>query len=277
MTSPGSRIAVSTWSVHKHLGLTYHNGPGALPSPEPQPTFGAGDIAFLDLPGELAKRGYFRAEICHFHLASQDAGYLAEVKAAFRAAGVVIQTLLIDDGDITNPSIRARDLAWIERFIATTGVLGAENARVIAGKQKPTAETLALSVTGLASLVPVAKDHGVRLVTENWFDLLATEKEVHHVLDAVGDGLGFLADMGNWHGSGKYAALRSVYSRAELSHTKCHFGDGLAMDRDDYGKCLEASVKAGYEGPHTLIFESPGEEWDGLAMEREFVLGYLGA
>jgi sugar phosphate isomerase/epimerase len=272
-----NRIAVSTWSVHNHLDVTYRNGPGDLPSCEPQPTSGAGDIAFLDLPGELAKRGYLRAEICHFHLARQDAGYLADVRDAFREAGVAIQTLLIDDGDITDPATRARDLAWIEGFIATAGALGAENVRVIAGKQKPTVQTLALAVSGLSGLVPVAKDHGVRLVTENWFDLLASEKEVHHVLDAVGDGLGFLADMGNWHGAAKYAALQSVYGRAELSHTKCHFGESMAMDAHDYGKCLEASVKAGYKGPHTLIFESPGEEWDGLAMERAFVLDYIGA
>lgn len=234
-------------------------------------------MAFLDLPRELAAREYFRAEICHFHLARRDAEYLAEVKDAFHKAGVVIQTLLIDDGDLTDPASRSRDLAWIEGFIATAGALGAENARVIAGKQKPTVQTLALAVTALAGLVPVAKDHGVRLVTENWFALLASEWEVHHLLDAVGDGLGFLADMGNWHGPGKYQALKSVYGRSELSHTKCQFGEGMAMDREDYGKCLEASVKAGYKGPHTLIFESPGEEWDGLAMERAFVLDYIGA
>lgn len=148
---------------------------------------------------------------------------------------------------------------------------------MIAGKQKPTAETLALAVSGLAELVPVARQHGVRLVTENWFALLGSAKEVHHVLDAVGEGLGFLADMGNWHGPSKYAEIEAVYGRAELSHTKCHFGASLAMDRDDYGKCLAASIAAGYQGPHTLIFESDGEEWQGLEMERDVVLRALGA
>lgn len=271
------RIAVSTWSLHKHLGITYRNGPADGPPSGPEATFGAGDIAFLELPRELAKRGYFRVEICHFHLASQDPAYLADVKAAFGQSGVTIQTLLIDDGDITDPATRERDLAWIRRFIATAGHLGADNARVIAGKQKPTADALALSVSGLSGLVPVARHNGVRLVTENWFDLLASAREVHHVLDQVGDGLGFLADMGNWHGPGKYAELQSVYGRAELSHSKCHFGANLAMDREDYGKCLEASVKAHYAGPHTLVFESDGEEWDGLAMERDAVRHYLAA
>ena len=46
-------------------------------TPEATPfakTGGLADVAGA-LPRELAKRGYFRAEICHFHLARQDAGY----------------------------------------------------------------------------------------------------------------------------------------------------------------------------------------------------------
>ena len=47
----------------------------------------------------------------------------------------------------------------------------------------------------------LGKAQGVRIVTENWFDLLSSPREVHHVLDAVGDQLGFLADTGNWQGA----------------------------------------------------------------------------
>ena len=46
----------------------------------------------------------------------------------------MIQTLLIDDGDITNPATRARDLTWIASSIEAAALLGAENARAIAGK-----------------------------------------------------------------------------------------------------------------------------------------------
>ena len=76
-TSPP--IAVSTWSVHNLLGVTYANGPGVAPTGIAQPTFGAGTFAFEDLPKELAKRGYTRVEICHFHFASQDPVYLANI------------------------------------------------------------------------------------------------------------------------------------------------------------------------------------------------------
>jgi Xylose isomerase-like TIM barrel len=272
LTMRAPPIAVSTWSLHNLLGITYVNGPGVTPTGIAEPTFGPGSVALEDLPSELAKRGYFRVEICHFNLASQDAAYLAKIRAAFAASGVVIQTLLIDDGDITNPATRERDLAWIAFWIETAALLGAENARVIAGKAAPTSEALALSVDGLRKMAALGKARGVRIVTENWFETLSTPQAAHHVLDAAGPDLGFLADTGNWSGPSKYADLQSIFARAELCHAKTDFGAGLVIDADDYGQCIKAAQDAGYAGPFTLIFASEGDEWAGLAAERAFVL-----
>jgi sugar phosphate isomerase/epimerase len=275
LTENPLQIAVSSWSVHHLLGVTYANGPGKIPTGVPEPTFGPGTLAFLDLPAELARRGYTRAEICHFHLAGLEPGYLKTVCDAFQKSGVVIQTLLIDDGDLTDSTTRDRDLKWIASWIEAAAVLGAENARVIAGKAKPSPEALARSVDGLRAMAQLGKARGVRIVTENWFDLLSSPREVHHVLDKAGDQLGFLADTGNWHGATKYDDLKSIFARAELCHAKCGFGPGLAMDDADYGQSMKAAAKAGYNGPLTLIFESPGDEWRGLDMEHKFVRDYF--
>jgi sugar phosphate isomerase/epimerase len=264
------QIAVSTWSVHRELGITHAQSP-IDSSGRAEPTFGPGKLKLIDLPAELVRRGFARAEICHFHLASHDADYLATLKAAFKKAGVVIQTLLIDDGDVAHPEHRARDMAWIATWIDVAAALGAENARVIAGKGKPTAENLALSVDALRTLSQHGKKRGVRVVTENWFDLTASPRDVLHILDAVGPDLGFLADSGNWGGPTKYDDLAAIYARAELSHTKAHFGANLAIDGDDFRKCLEAAAKGNYTGPHTLIFEGDGDEWRGVDIERDFV------
>jgi sugar phosphate isomerase/epimerase len=183
--------------------------------------------------------------------------------------------LLIDDGDLTDSATRDRDLKWITSWIEAAAILGAENARVIAGKAEPSPEALALSVDGLRAMAELGKGRGVRIVTENWFDLLSSPREVHHVLDKLGDQLGFLADTGNWHGSRKYDDLKSVFARAELCHAKCSFGAGLAMDDADYGHSMKAAAEADYAGPYTLIFESPGDEWCGLEMERIFVRDYF--
>ena len=130
--------------------------------------------------------------------------------------------------------------------------------------------TLELSVEGLRTLGKVGKAHGVRVVTENWFSLLATPAEVDYVLDSLGSDVGFLADSGNWSGPTKYEHLEAIYARAELSHTKASFPGGK-LDEADFSRCLDAAAAARYTGPHTLIFADEGDEWAGLDTERQFV------
>lgn len=269
-------FAVSTWSLHRWLGISHPNGPADPPGGAAQTTWGEGKGSLAKLPDELARRGYGRVEICHFHLASQDRGYLREIAAAHAASGVVIQTLLIDAGDLTDVATLARDKAWIAGWIEAAAEIGAENARVIAGKGDPTAVTLARSIEGLREIAAVGAGLGVRVVTENWFGLLSSPKDVHHVLNGLAGGVGFLADTGNWHGKSKYADLESIFARAELCHAKCSFGPEFAMDRDDFGACIDASVRARYAGPYTLIYDGPDDdEWRGLALEREFIQARL--
>ena len=264
-----SRIAVSSWSLHKMLGYSHANGPTGRDNAPAKPTWGEGTIKLLDLPAALRAHGYGRVELCHFHIAKLDPVYLEELRTAFKQSGVMIQTLLIDDGDITNPETRSRDMAWINKWIGAAARLGAVHARAVAGKQKPTPETLTLSVSGLKHLSNSAASQNVKLVTENWFDLTATPAEVHHILDRV-PGLGFLSDTGNWSGSTKYADLESIFERAQLCHAKASFSDGQ-IDKDDYESCIRAGELAGYKGPYTLIFADEGDEWEGLAKERAIV------
>lgn len=244
-------IAVSTWSVHKLLEK----------------------IPLEALPAELAARGFGRVEICHFHLASQETDYLRSIGKLFRDHGIVIQTLLIDDGDITNPTSRQRDLMWIESWIESAAQLGAQHARVIAGKAAPSADILKSSVDGLKILAALGVKLGVRVVTENWFSTLSTPEAVHYVLDEVGTSLGFLADTGNWNGPTKYTDLKSIFARAELCHAKTSFAAGLKIDADDTAKWLQAAKAANYKGPYTLIFADEGNEWRGLAIERNYIEG----
>ena len=86
----------------------------------------------MDLPAALRQIGIDRLEICSFHIAAQDAGFLAALRSALADADVTLQTLLVDDGDITDPVHRQRDIAWIGRWIDVAAALGAERARVIA-------------------------------------------------------------------------------------------------------------------------------------------------
>jgi sugar phosphate isomerase/epimerase len=270
------RIAVSTWSLHRMLGTTYPHNLASTEIGAVEETYGPVDETLLDLPAVLDNHGYHRMELVSFHLPSRDPIYLGELRDQLKSNDVVLQTLLIDAGDITDPEVGDRDTAWIASWIEIANELGAQNARVIAGKQKATPETLAKSVAGLKSLVRGNAGSSVRLVTENWFDLLSGPAEVNHVLDALEGELGLLGDFGNWKGGHKYADLAAIFGRAELCHAKGQFIDG-DLDATDYGTCVDLAEAAGYTGPYTLIFDSeiPGE-WAGLASERDFIIGRAG-
>lgn len=279
MSAPLSpTIAISSWCLHRTVGLTWWDSP-AKPAVE-KAAYGRGSVAILDLPAEVARHDIDRLQVCHFHVARRDKTWLGEFRAALADAGVRLQTLLIDDADITDPANHKRDVAWVGSWIDTAATLGAESARVVAGKQKPTPDALALSVAGLKELSHRGKRQGVRIITENWFDLLAGADEVHHVLDRVGDDLGLLADFGNWKGQTKYDELASIMPRAEDTHAKASFGAKLsipgAMDGEDYGRCVAVADAAGYDGPYTLVYDGPDDdEWAGIETEAQFIRNQL--
>lgn len=272
-----SLIAVSSWSVHRALGVFHPNAPGNDLFGHVEEKWGTAELSLLDLPQAIAERGIRHLQICHFHLASREPAYLREVRAALKEAGVTLSTLLIDDGDLTHPIEHDRDRDWIARWIDAAAELGAGAARVIAGKQPPSPQTLAASVEGLRRLGRHGAGQGVRVTTENWLALMASPKEVHHVLDRLDGEIGFMADFGNWKtaGAAKYADLASILARSEDTHAKARFSKDK-IDGEDFGSCLKAANEVGYSGPYTLIYEDAGvDEWSAIEAERDFVLNHF--
>ena len=93
-------IAVSSWSVHRTIGLSWWDSPNA--PAERKEAWGAGDLAILDLPAAAARHGIRQLHLCHFHVESRDQPWLGEFRAALADAGVTLSMLLIDDGDIVS-------------------------------------------------------------------------------------------------------------------------------------------------------------------------------
>lgn len=267
------RLSVSTWSLHHALGAPDFTGPQDGHAVAVAAHSG-GELSLLDLPARISAFGINTLEICHFHLPARDAEYLSQLRAALEAANVELWSLLIDDGDITSPQNAQRDEAWISDWFPVAQQLGAKNVRVIAGKQATSEQTLKQSIAALQRLAQQAKSRGLRLTTENWFDTLATPASVLQVLDALNGDLGLCLDFGNWSGPDKYDKLRQIAPRAQSCHTKAPFRDGK-MDEADFRRCLQITREAGFAGPHTLIYDSGGDEWRGLAAEREMVAEFL--
>ncbi len=275
VTDQGPRLSVSTWSLHRQLGRPDFYGPDEGQQ-IPVATHGRGEHSLLDLPARVAEFGINTLELCHFHIPSLDTVYLNELRSALQAANVELFSLLIDHGDITDPDNADRDLAWIGEWIEIAGRLGATCARAIAGKAAPSAETLEMSRNGLQTLASRAEANGIRLMTENWFSVLSTPENVLTLLDRLDGQVGLCLDFGNWGGETKYADFEAIAPRAESCHTKAHFSAPGEMDKEDYIRCLDVTQDAGFSGPHTLIYDGPGDnEWEGLTIERGVVQSYL--
>jgi sugar phosphate isomerase/epimerase len=270
-------LALSSWSVHRALGGTYPNSPARNGPPMRADTYGAGTLDLLDFPAAAARLGVERIEICHFHFPSRETAYLDDLKAAIGEAGVVFQTMLIDDGDISDPENGARDREWVAGWLETAAALGAEAARVIAGKRKATPDLAARSAANLKALGRQGRAAGVRVITENWHDLMSEPETVHRVLDGAGDDVGFLADTGNWKPPAKYDDLAAIFPRADYCHAHGPFDAALTIDAEEFGRCLDIAVNKGFRGPYTLIYGGPNDdEWSALARQRDFVRERVG-
>lgn len=270
-----TRLSVSTWSLHRALGVTYPDSPGETRQGRTE-TWGAGTIDLLEVPARVAEMGIHTLEICHFQIPHKEGAWIEEMKSALQEAGVELFSVLVDAGDITHPVHHEREVEWAESWIDVAGRLGAKRARIIAGKAANSPEAMALSLQGLRKLADRGKAQGVRVTIENWFALLSRPEHVLQLLDGLNGDVGLNLDFGNWGGSTKYEDLRAIYPRAESCHAKCHFDTPFLPDSADYLHCLELSKEANFSGPYTLVYDGPdGDEWEGLRREIEMVAPYL--
>jgi sugar phosphate isomerase/epimerase len=259
--------SVSTWSLHRTLGQFVAPESAALGGSVMHGAASADGLALLDLPAELRKRGYTTVQICHFHLPSRSSEYLHQLRDALADAGIELEALLIDDGDLTDPATADHVEAWVGEWLDVAVALGAARARVMAGRAEPTPERIRHYAQRLVRLAD-AHPH-VRIVVENWSGLLSNANAVDAVLRETGGSVGLLIDLGNWGGPGKYAELARIAPRAESCHAKCAF-DGQEPDREDYRRSLQILKDAGYSGSLTLIYDGADDnEWGQLDVVDE--------
>jgi hypothetical protein len=264
-----STIAVSSWALHRTLGVTYHDSPASGPKGRDQ--HAEPELPLLELPRALKEHGFDWLEICHFHVPTRDAGYLHDLKAAIADSGVTLQSVLIDEGDPSHPEHADRDTEWIAGWIDTAAELGAERARVIAGKQPFSQDALDRSVANLLKLARQGAERGVRVTTENWFSLLAGPDAVLQLLDRTEGQIGLCVDFGNWPAPSKYENLPLIMPRGETCHAKCEIGSDMKVDKDDYDRCLAIARATGFDGPYVLVNGGPADEWEALRVSVEAI------
>lgn len=244
-------IGVSSWALHHELGAPPIWG---VEAGDAVPHFKARDdsISLLQLPALLRERGFDCWQICHFHLPSRDAVYLDELRAASADAGLTLHALLVDAGDISHAVSGQRDADWIASWMPVAARLGASNLRVIAGQ---TARDGALdeSARHLLSLARLGAAPGVGVITENWFDLLATPDAVLELMARTAGHIELLLDWSNWNGPHKYERLALIANWARSCHAQVEFMGATHINRDDCQRCLQLPYPDSFDGPFVLV------------------------
>jgi hypothetical protein len=260
-------IAVSSWSLHRTLGVSYPDSPstglGAVQKHSSSP------LPLHDLPAALQAHGYTAMQLCHFHLPSRDICYIADFRSALRSAQVELLTLLIDEGDVSDPVHGEDSVGWTSSWVRSAADLGASRARIIAGKQPYSREALDLAFSRLMEIAKVAEEVGVQLEIENWHALLATPDAVNELLDRSEGALRLNADFGNWPKPERYETLPKIMGRAETCHSKFEFVSPTELDLDDTTRCLAIAKEANFAGPMVLVNGGIGEsDWDAMEIQR---------
>jgi sugar phosphate isomerase/epimerase len=271
-------LSLTTWSLHRNLGpLRWtkwdQEEQRQVTKEEPQPE----TISLLDLPKTLFAQGYRSLEVCHFHFPSTDSDYLGRIRQAFEEAGIRFYSLLIDYGDISHgdPVRRKSDLQFIKSWIDIAAEVGAERVRVVAGESDPAdKDALQRSAEGLNELASYAEEKAVRVVTENFLPLSSTASNCKFLLEASNGNVGFTADFGNFPLPAKYDELAAVLPSAESIHAKARCDENGNLDVEEFRKCLDLMVNAGYEGPITLVYDGPGDLWEGIKQTRKLAEEY---
>ncbi|MEK0317753.1 sugar phosphate isomerase/epimerase family protein [Cohnella sp. 56] len=276
-----SYLSISTWSLHRLLGplrWTAWDADGQchVTHEQAQPE----QLSLLQLPHEAARRGYAAIEVCHFHFPSVDAEYLAQVREAFESSGVSFDTLLLDYGDLTTEDAArlAADLSLMRDWIETAALCGAKQIRMIAGEAEPTdRDALHRASRHLLELSEYAAARDVIVVTENFKKLTSTGEACSALMALTGDRVRWITDFGNFGGANKYEELHATLGKSVSVHAKAAYDDRGMPDREEFERCLDESIQSGFDGAYVMIYDGPGDMWEGLARVRDIVSARLGA
>lgn len=270
-----SYLSVSTWSLHRLLGpLRWTVWDDAARKSKTVIQEQPERMTLLDLPAEAAKRGFRAVEICHFHFPSTETSYLEQLKGAFADAGISFDTLLLDYGDLsTTDSERAEaDMSLMRDWIRIASIAGARRIRIVAGEAQPEdAEALERAAGRMLSLTEFAESHHVQVVTENFKALTSTGESCMRLMNKIGSSVGLITDFGNFGGERKYEELAMTLPASSGVHAKADCDADGIPDRAEFQRCLDVVRESGFDGSIVIIYDGPGDMWDGIDRVRRLV------
>jgi sugar phosphate isomerase/epimerase len=235
-------------------------------------------FTLLEIPKEAAGRGYQSIEVCHFHFPSKEPAYLEQLRKAFSDAGVSLDTLLLDYGDLTSAdeSRTTADMKLCREWIDIASLCGAKQIRLVAGEAEPTNDAaIRQSAEALLELAKYAASRNVRVITENFKALTSTGENCLKLLTITGDAVGMITDFGNFAGVAKYEEIAMTAPYSVSIHAKAAYDESGYPNEAEFVSCLEAVKATGYNGAFVLIYDGPGDMWDGLDRIKQIVEPYI--
>lgn len=274
-----SYLSLTSWSLHRSLGplrMTEWDDVRKIhvTNEVPQPD----RISLVELPVLAKQRGIRALDVCHFHFPSTSPSYLQQLRKSFSDHDVIFHTLLLDYGDISSPDPvrRAEDMRYIESWLDIASTVGARTLRVVAGESDPAdADGLKRSSSAMRHLIDYGKTRNVAVVSENFRALSSNAENCLRLREMCEDRLPFVCDFGNFKSPSKYEELASLLPFAMEVHAKAHYDEQGMPDVAEYRRCLDVMKTARFDGPITLVYDAPGDEWEGIARIQSIVEDYL--
>ena len=250
------RISLTTWSIHPYLHEV--------------------SLSLLDMPARVKQAGIGTVEICHFHIPQTTPEYLLQLKAAAADAGIEIFSVLIDAYDISHadPQTRAHDIAHIAKWIDVAAWIGASHVRVVGG-ESPASDVDAVrrAATALVQLQHHAKARGITVITENFKATASTPTNWLALHEALGHG--GCADIGNFPDDTRVSDFSQVAHKAVSVHVKASYDNNGVIQPAQVQACLAEVRKYTSAGPLTLVYDRPGDRWQGIETLRQVVLAAM--
>ncbi|GIN72139.1 xylose isomerase [Bacillus sp. J14TS2] len=274
-----SYLSVSTWSLHRLLGpLRWTAWDNAQKKHITKLEQQDNVIDLLDLPTILKEKGFAAFELCHFHFPFTDSLYLQRLKKACTDANMRLYTLLLDYGDLSSTDTQRvdADMELIKEWIDIAAEVGAERVRVVAG-DAPADDQDALSRVSqyLHELAVYAGQKGVKIITENFRTLSSTSENCLYIVNQSDEQIRLITDFGNMSGAEKYNELARIIPYSDSIHAKPQYDKDGIPDQDEFRRCLDLLKQAHYDGPIVIIYDGPGDMWEGIERTKKIVEDYL--
>ncbi|MEM8857870.1 MAG: TIM barrel protein [Chloroflexota bacterium] len=255
-------FSTSSWTLHGKLGQVFfeHDLHGQSWIEKGAP---ASDFSLLDFPTFVSNDGIVHIEICHFHFPSIQSEYVSKLKNAINSAGVSLENILVDRGNLASPDDTEREEAIeiCKMWFRIAADLGAKGCRIDCGTELPTQDAKNLAADALKILHDYGATLGLALTTENFRRTSQEATDLLEIMKMADRPLGLCLDFGNAVATGdKYGTIQDLIPHTTSLHCKGEYVDG-ELDREELAQSLSIVMAANYSGLAGLVYGSTENEW----------------